>query len=56
MPDDVVREAVYFVTGSLGHLREAFGLGLVLERIAGEIDAWMMLAIRLTIEMRGVLT
>lgn len=39
MPNDVIRQTYDFVTRSLGHLREAFGLGLVLERICREIDA-----------------
>lgn len=40
MPYDIVREAVHLVASSLGHLRKSFGLGLVLEGIAREVDAW----------------
>jgi len=40
MPHDVVGQAVDAVPGPLGHLGKAFGLGLVFERITGEIDAY----------------
>ena len=39
VPDDVVRQSHDLVPGSLGHLGEALRLGLVLEGIAGEVDA-----------------
>lgn len=39
MPDDVVGQAVDLVVGALGHLGEALGLGLVLEGVAGKVDA-----------------
>lgn len=40
VPDDVVGEADDFVFCALGHLGEALCLGLVLECVAGEVDAW----------------
>lgn len=40
MPDDVVGQTNDLVASSLGHLSEAFCLGLVLESVAWEIDAW----------------
>lgn len=40
VPDHIVGETVDAVAGALGHLGEALGLGLVLESIAGEVDAW----------------
>lgn len=39
VPDDVIRQAVHFFAGTLGHLCEAFGFGLVLESVGGEVDA-----------------
>ena len=40
MPDDIVGQAVDAVAGPLGHFREPFRLRLVLECVAGEIDAY----------------
>ena len=40
VPDDVVLEPVDAIAGALGHLGEAFGLGLVFECVTGEIDAY----------------
>jgi hypothetical protein len=40
VPDDVVGETDDLVAGSFGHLGETFCLGLIFERVAGEIDAW----------------
>jgi hypothetical protein len=40
MPNNVVGEAVDAVTRTLGHLGKTFGLGLVLEGVAGEVDPW----------------
>ena len=39
VPDHIVGETVHSVAGALGHLGEAFGLGLVLESIAGKVNA-----------------
>jgi hypothetical protein len=39
MPDDIVWQTIDTVSSTFGHLREAFGLGLILEWIAGEVDA-----------------
>ena len=39
VPDDVVGQAKDAVAGPLGHLRKAFGVGLVLEGVSGEVDA-----------------
>jgi len=39
MPHNVVRKSVNAISGSLGHLGEAFGLGLIFERIAREVNA-----------------
>jgi len=39
VPDDVVGQAVDAVPGALGHLGEAFCLGLVLEGVAREVDS-----------------
>lgn len=39
VPDDVVGQTDDFVARSLGHLRKAFCLGLVFERVAREVDA-----------------
>lgn len=38
-PDNIVGQPINFVSSSLGHLSETLGLGLVLESIAGEVDA-----------------
>jgi hypothetical protein len=38
MPDDIVRQAIDAIAGSLGHFREALCFGLVFEGVAGEID------------------
>lgn len=40
VPDNVVGETNDLVTGALGHLGETLGLGLVLESVAGEVDAY----------------
>ncbi len=40
MPDDVVGETDHFVACSFSHLGESFCLGLILERIAWEVDAY----------------
>ena len=37
MPYDVVWQSNDFVTGTLGHLREAFSLSLVLERVGRKV-------------------
>lgn len=42
MPDDVIWQAKHAVSCALCHFREAFGLGLVLECVAGEVDAGAM--------------
>lgn len=39
VPDDVAGQADDLVPGPLGHLRETFRLGLVLEGVAREVDA-----------------
>lgn len=39
VPYNIVGEAVNFVACSLGHFGEPFGLGLILEGVAGEVDA-----------------
>jgi hypothetical protein len=44
MPDDVVRETNDFVSGALGHLCETFCLGLVLEGVAREVDAYQIMS------------
>ena len=41
VPDDVVWQAVHAVARAAGHLGEALRLGLVLERVRGEVDAWV---------------
>lgn len=40
MPDDVVGQTDNFVSRSLGHLRKTFCFGLVLERVAWEVDTY----------------
>ena len=40
VPDDVIRETDDLIPGSLGHLGKALCLGLVLERVAGEVDTF----------------
>lgn len=49
VPDDVIRQSVYSVACSLGHLGEAFCLGLVLEGIAWKIDTcfWGLASVRI---------
>lgn len=44
VPDDVVGKTNDLVAGALGHLGETFGLGLVLESVAREVDAYGLLA------------
>ena len=39
MPDNIVRQSIYPVSRALRHLRKAFGFGLVLECVCGEVDA-----------------
>lgn len=39
MPHDVVGQSDHLVAGTLSHLGESLGLGLVLEGIRGEVDA-----------------
>lgn len=39
VPYDVIGQAVHFLACALGHLGEAFCLGLVLEGVRGEINA-----------------
>lgn len=39
MPDNVVGQTIDAIAGALGHFGEAFGLGLVLESVAWEVDA-----------------
>jgi hypothetical protein len=39
VPYDVIGQAVHFFACALGHLCEAFCLGLVLEGVGGEINA-----------------
>ena len=39
MPHDVVGQAKNLVPSPLRHLRETFGLGLVFEGVAGEVNA-----------------
>lgn len=39
MPNHVVGQANNAITGTLGHLGEALGFGLVLKGVAGEVDA-----------------
>ena len=40
MPNHIIRQAENAVTRPLGHCGETFGLGLVFEGVAGEIDAY----------------
>lgn len=39
VPNNVVGQANDLVAGTLGHLGEALGFGLVLESVRGEVDA-----------------
>lgn len=39
VPDHVVGQSDHLVSSALGHTSEAFCLGLVLERVSGEVDA-----------------
>ena len=39
VPDDVVWQTNYLVTGSFRHLGEPFRFGLIFERVRWEIDA-----------------
>jgi hypothetical protein len=39
MPYHIIWKTVHPISGSFRHFREPFGLGLVLERVAGEINA-----------------
>ena len=41
MPDHVVGQTKDAVAGALGHLGEAFCLGLVLEGVAWKVDAYL---------------
>lgn len=41
MPDHVIGQAEDLVSCPLGHFGEAFRFGLILERVAGEIDSWI---------------
>lgn len=45
MPDDIVWQAVYSVTGTFRHLGKAFCFGLVLESVAREVDACAILSV-----------
>lgn len=45
MPHNIVRQANDLVSSTLRHLGKAFGFGLVLESIAGEVYPWAMLAL-----------
>ncbi len=38
MPDNVVGQTLDLVTSAQGHLAKAFGLGLILEGVAGKVD------------------
>jgi len=40
VPHHVIRQSVHAIAGSLGHLRESFRFGLVLEGVAGEVDTF----------------
>jgi hypothetical protein len=40
MPDNIVGQTNDLVAGTLGHLGEALGFGLVLESVCGEIDTY----------------
>lgn len=40
VPDHVVGQTNDLVAGTLGHFSEALSLGLVLERVGGEVDAY----------------
>jgi hypothetical protein len=40
VPDHVVGQTHDLVAGTLGHLGEALGFGLVLEGVCGEIDTY----------------
>lgn len=39
MPYNIVWKTIDAVSGALGHFRKALGFGLVLEGVAGEVDA-----------------
>jgi hypothetical protein len=39
MPDHIVRQPKDLISSPFGHLRKALGFGLVLERVAREVDA-----------------
>lgn len=39
MPDNVIRETIDFVASTLGHFGESFSFGLILESVAGKVDA-----------------
>lgn len=45
MPHHVIRQSEDAVAGALGHFREAFCFGLVLEGVAGEVDAWVWMSV-----------
>lgn len=42
VPNDIIRQSINVISGSLRHLGKSFRLGLVLECITGEIDAGAM--------------
>lgn len=44
VPDDVVWKTVDLVTGTLGHLRESFRLGLIFESVAREVDTLIVVS------------
>lgn len=40
VPDNIVGQTNDLVAGTLGHLGEALGFGLVLESVCGEVDTY----------------
>ena len=55
VPDDVARQADDLVPSLLGHSREAFRLGLVLEGVTGEVDPYILeILVSKTVTARGI--
>ena len=50
MPDDIVGETNHFVACSFGHFGESFGLGLILERITWEVDAYRAMLVSIKVD------
>ena len=54
VPHDVIRQTEDAISGSFGHLCEAFSFGLVLKRVAGKIDTYTSCQLAILVRQKGI--